>query len=295
MSAANLGFKDMYFRRNKQHTMSPSVTHLAFFALFLVCGFLVFGLPLIFPYEIQIVYRIIVLAVFLAITLLLRGKTLAKRYFFVSFAFFTAQLVVTLDYLLYSNWSVLGFGGSRMDQYVLAKVISTVLIVVPIIALTKLVGQKLSSIFLTRGRLKLGLLVGLALFFFFFATSIPVATFLYGGKDLSYGNLVVWGPWILVFVLANGLREELLFRGLFLAKYQAFLGLGVSNFLQALVFVMPHFGESYSPITAVFLAVTFLLGLAFGALIQKTNSLLGSILFHAGADLPVVLGVFSNF
>ncbi len=275
--------------------MSPLVTRLAFFGLFLACGFLVFGLPLIFPYEVQIVYRIVVLAVFLALTLWLREKTLARRYFFVSLAFFAAQLVVTLDYLLYSNWSFLGFGGSRMDQYVLAKVISTVLIVVPIIAVTKIACQKLSSIYLTRGRLKLGLLVGIALFFFFLATSIPVATFLYGGKDLSYGNLVLWGPWIFTFVLANGLREELLFRGLFLAKYQAFLGLGLSNFLQALVFVMPHFGESYSPVMTVFLAVTFFLGLAFGALIQKTNSLLGSILFHAGADLPVILGIFSNF
>jgi len=44
-----------------------------------------------------------------------------------------------------------------------------------------------------------------------------------------------------------------------------------------------------------FLAVVFFLGLAFGAVMQKTNSLLGSILFHAGTDIPAVLGIFSNF
>ncbi len=258
-------------------------------------GFIIFALPLILPAETQIICRVSVIVIFSILSFWLRLKKMDKRYFQVSFAFFTAALVVFFDYLLYSNWQAFNISGSRMDQYVLAKVISTLLIAAPIIVLTKASGQNLSSICLAKGKLKLGLLIGFIMFLFFLATSIPAAMLLYNGKNLTYGNLIVWAPWIFTFVVANGLREELLFRGLFLKKYQVFFGLGFSNLLQALVFVLPHFGETYSPIILVFIAITFLLGLAFGALMQKTNSLIGSILFHAGVDIPVILGIFSNF
>jgi membrane protease YdiL (CAAX protease family) len=36
------------------------------------------------------------------------------------------------------------------------------------------------------------------------------------------------------------------------------------------------------------------LGLAWGYIMQKTDNAWGSILFHAGADILVFLGVFSN-
>jgi membrane protease YdiL (CAAX protease family) len=182
-----------------------------------------------------------------------------------------------------------------MDQYVYAKVISAVLVVLPIVILIKVSGQRMASLYLSKGNLKLGLTIGISLFVFFLVTSVPAAMLLYGGKGLTYSSLFNWAPWIFTFILANGIREELLFRGLFLKKYQFFLGLPLSNFLQAAIFVLPHFGESYSPVMAIFLVITFLLGLAFGAIIQRTNSLLGSILFHAGADIPVILGIFSNF
>jgi membrane protease YdiL (CAAX protease family) len=58
---------------------------------------------------------------------------------------------------------------------------------------------------------------------------------------------------------------------------------------------LPHFGEAYSTVYLLFVFITFLLGLAFGAIMQRTNSLLGSVLFHAGTDIPVILGIFSNF
>jgi uncharacterized protein len=39
---------------------------------------------------------------------------------------------------------------------------------------------------------------------------------------------------------------------------------------------------------------TFSLGLAWGYIMQRTDSILGSALFHAGADIPVFIGIFSN-
>jgi membrane protease YdiL (CAAX protease family) len=127
------------------------------------------------------------------------------------------------------------------------------------------------------------------------ATSISASTLLYGGKDLSFGKLISWAPWIFIFVFTNGIKEEIQFRGLFLRKYTTFLGVGSANILQAIVFTLPHMGETYSPLMIAFLLIVFLLGLAFGAVTQKTNGLIGSILFHAGTDIPVILGIFSNF
>jgi len=95
-------------------------------------------------------------------------------------------------------------------------------------------------------------------------------------------------------VLSNGVREELWFRGLFLKKYESILGVDASNFLQAIIFSQAHLGSQYTPFLLIFLVITFFLGLAFGAVMQKTESLLGAVLFHAGTDIPAVLGYFSN-
>jgi len=44
----------------------------------------------------------------------------------------------------------------------------------------------------------------------------------------------------------------------------------------------------------IFLAVLVPLALAWGYLMQKTDSIWASILFHAGMDIPIMLGIFSN-
>jgi len=60
------------------------------------------------------------------------------------------------------------------------------------------------------------------------------------------------------------------------------------------VFTLIHLGVSYTPGQYVFLAVVFPLALLWGWITQKTNSLWGAILFHAGMDIPIILGIFSN-
>jgi membrane protease YdiL (CAAX protease family) len=158
----------------------------------------------------------------------------------------------------------------------------------------KISGKKIRSIYLAKGKLRLGLTLGIMTFFVFLVTSIQVSVLLYGGKKLTFGSLVSWVPWIFTFVLANGFKEELQFRGMFLKEYEMFLGLDLSNFLQAIIFTSAHLGETYSPVFIIFLVLVFFLSLAFGALMQKTNSILGSVLFHAGSDIPVILAIFSN-
>jgi membrane protease YdiL (CAAX protease family) len=51
----------------------------------------------------------------------------------------------------------------------------------------------------------------------------------------------------------------------------------------------------YAPDIVVFLAILLVLALACGYVIQKTESLWGSVLFHAGADLMIILGIFGTY
>jgi membrane protease YdiL (CAAX protease family) len=95
-------------------------------------------------------------------------------------------------------------------------------------------------------------------------------------------------------VFSNALKEEIQFRGLFIIRFEPQLGAGTSNFLQALIFTLPHLGEVYSTAFPVFLCIVFLLGLGFGVFTQKTDSILASVLFHTGANISVILGIFSN-
>jgi len=68
-----------------------------------------------------------------------------------------------------------------------------------------------------------------------------------------------------------------------------------ANFLQAVIFSLAHISVQYTPALLVFLVITFSLGFIWGFLIQKTNSLLAAIFFHAAMDIVVVIGIFSNF
>jgi membrane protease YdiL (CAAX protease family) len=51
---------------------------------------------------------------------------------------------------------------------------------------------------------------------------------------------------------------------------------------------------NYTADQYLFLAILFPLALAWGYIMQKTDRLWGSILFNAGMDIPIMLGIFSN-
>ena len=152
---------------------------------------------------------------------------------------------------------------------------------------------------MAKGKIKLGLFVGLIGVLVFAFLSIPGANYLFLGQNLTMAKLVSWMPWILPIVLANGLREELLYRGLFLKKFESLLGNGLSGFLQALIFSLSHSVAGigiiqYTPYISVLVVTTFILGLVLGYVMRKTDSIVGPILLHAGTDIPIFIGIFSN-
>ena len=257
-------------------------------------GLLVFPFSLI-PNSLRQIYTISLSVFFLALTIILYENRSFNKYWRIALAFFIASFALNLQAI--SGW--LGFQSSTMNGLVLAMLSSTALVVAPIIVLTRLSGGSMYSIFLAKGKIKLGLSVGLIGFLLFAALSIPGANYLFQGQNLTVARLVSWMPWILPIVLANGLREELLYRGLFLKKYESLLGKAPSGLLQALIFSLSHSVAGigitqYTPYISVLVVSTFILGLVLGYVMQKTDSIVGPILLHAGTDLPIFIGIFSN-
>jgi len=285
--------------RVNQKGQSSPWHRIGLFFLFLACGLLmtlVFShfRPL-FPYYIDIPARVVLILAFLFASLLLRRSRYYNQYWLVFFAFFTASLAQALDYY-FSGWSLnlAGLDIKTPAGIAMDKLESTVLIVVPIILFTKLSGNNMASIYLQRGNLKQGLIIGLTVFIIVAAISIPWAKWQYQTGELSLARIVPWIPWILLFVLANGINEELLMRGLFLRKLDPLLGAFAANLCMAIPFTMLHIGVDYTQNILMLLAFLLPLGLVLGYVMQKTNSILASWLIHASVDIAVVLALFSQ-
>ena len=149
----------------------------------------------------------------------------------------------------------------------------------------------MASIFLKAGNLKSGLIIGLTSFLILAALAIWLAA----SQGVELQKLFILTPWILIFVLANGFMEELLFRGLFLNKFKSILGPRPSNLLTAIIFALAHMKVTYTPDVPIFLIITFVLALLWGYIMQKTDSIIGSALFHAGADTLIMTGIFASY
>lgn len=283
----------------KQAGHSPGAHRFGLFLLFLALGLLLFLVfshfrPLL-PENADLPSRIALILVLLGSSLSLRRSDRLRKYWPVIFAFFIASFAQALDYYL-SGWlpGLLGLDIESPAGIALDKMESTILIVLPVLFLTRLSGNNMGSVYLQKGNLKLGLITGLSVFFVVAALSIPWAQWQYRVGDLSLQRVLPWIPWILLFVLANSINEELLFRGLFLQKLGPFLGAFPANLCMAIPFAMLHIGVDYSRNTLLLLALLLPLGLLLGYLMQKTRSILGPWLIHASVDIAVVLSLFSQ-
>jgi hypothetical protein len=90
-----------------------------------------------------------------------------------------------------------------MESIVFEKVTATLLITKPIIVLTKLSGDGPSSIYVRKEKNLSGLIVGVAAFAIFVISAVPTATSIFNAQNINSSVILVWAPWILVFVFAN--------------------------------------------------------------------------------------------
>jgi membrane protease YdiL (CAAX protease family) len=266
------------------------------FMIFVVCGLVVFFISITFspliPDRGEFATRIVIAAACLVTATLLYRSVRLKEYWKPIFAFSIAMTALLLSW----KFSYLGLDlfGLRTDSprgLATAKLSESILIVLVILVAVKVTGGDFGSLYLRRGKLGWGVLIGVVSF----CVLAVLATLQALGEGISPETLISWTPWILVFVLANGFMEELLFRGLFLRKFERFVGAWLSNLAVAIVFTAAHTRVTYTPDLPVFLAVLFLLALAWGYITQKTDSLLASFLFHAGADTLIIVPIFITF
>jgi hypothetical protein len=207
------------------------VQRLGLFLFFLACGLLVFFVfshyfPL-FERPADTIGRVLAGITLLVAALAARQSERFNKYWLILFAFFAALAAISLDRYLSLSKSILPAFSVASDSpagWAIEKLESSLLGIVVVLALNRLAGQSMASLYIRRGNLRLGLSVGLAAFVVMVATVIPVTTMFFKGENLTWARLLPWTPWVLIFVLANASNEELLFRGLFIGKMEPFFG-----------------------------------------------------------------------
>jgi uncharacterized protein len=293
--------------RERQEVTSPAAK-VTLGALCLVAAFAYRGSVSLIPSGILEDGFLIGLAtLFLAIALLLRRNEKFGRYWQIPFAFFVFTVAgfaadvnisplqrVFVGDVLHEAPTANNPLASTVLGTVLVQLFSTLCIVVPIVLLVRASGADLGSLFISRSKswpvVAIGFL-GLLGFYYLAARGRTAAFFPHSA--VSPSRFLALTPALLVLVLLNGLREELWFRGLFLKRYGPLLGPWTSNVLTAVIFTSFHVQVQYALHLLPFLAFTFVLGLICGYLMQRSGSLLGSVLFHAGSDIPIFLAYLS--
>ena len=273
-------------------------------ALCLTAGLSYLAILRLLPFPVE-TYSLLGLSIsFLACAFLMKRSRSLGRYWQLPFAFFVFALSGALDIIITGGFivNVIHETSTATNPFastvlgtVLAQLVSTLSIVIPIVLLTSFSGAGLSSIFIERGRSWKGLRTGVVGFlFFYFLTFSGLFQSLFPDNGVTWARFLALTPALLILVLSNGLREELWFRGLFLKKYGTFLSPAASNLIQGTIFASFHLQVRYTPYLIVFVGITFILGLWLGYMMKESGSLLGPAVFHAGADIPIYLAFLSG-
>jgi membrane protease YdiL (CAAX protease family) len=274
-------------------------TRIILFVLFLSCEFAILILGSnyfeVFPTNKNITYNLVISVIFLVASLWLRRTDCWGQYWQVAFAFFVASVAYPTTWIMEgpinSLMGNLGLLTKTSQSLGVEKVFEAIVVVVPIILLTKLSGAELGSIYLKRGNLRLGLGIGSLVFIF-----LGTATFMFASQRFTsleaLVSVVLWG---LVFSFANSFTEELWLRGIFLKRFEPFLKVGGSVLVTSIVFAMLHsFVFYFSPaVIPFFFLNTLSLGLACGYLMVKSDSLWGPVLIHAASDFFLFLALLA--
>ena len=261
--------------------------------VFLVCVLVVFAVPLAVSSRwgdgAAGTARVAVGVLFLVAAVTAYQFKKSKEYWLVFFACFTAAVAVLMG-RGFSDYGpkMLYIAAGTPKGIAIAKLSESVIVLFFVLLLTIMVRSDLASIYLGRGETRRAFAIGGVAFAVLLIVGIVQALV----QGAGVVRLAKWLPWILVFALANGFMEELLFRGLFLRRLEPLVGFGAANVLTALAFAVSPMKIGFVSNVFAFAGITFVLGLVWGYVIQKTDTLWGAALFHAGADVLIIVGVF---
>ena len=265
------------------------------FLLILVLSLVMYLLSMTFAANIstdlQVKLRLLFVFGFLVGALVLRTTRPGGDITNVLYALFVASSAMFISWQ-FSGWGtrVLYLTLDSAEGVAVAKASSAILTVGVILILLRVGGYAPQAVFLRKGRLGLGLLIGVPSFLAL--TALAVLQAIDAGTTVETLRRVA--PWVLVFVFTNAFMEELLFRGIFLRKLEPIVGRWRSNLLVAIAFTAAHMQVGYTDDLPLFLGVLFVLALAWGYVMQKTESLLAPVLFHAGADMLIMIAIFAS-
>jgi membrane protease YdiL (CAAX protease family) len=249
----------------------------------------VFGSPFfdIFPTNDSVPYGLALVALFGAISFALGLRPSLTLYSSCVYALFVAavaNLILTIgpfNWLITSSETYQEFAQDKLAQF---------LAVVPVILLLTWVRRRpLASIYLQVGRPRRW--VGLGLPWLALGT-LGIIGIAYA-YDIDAETFLAAVPWILVFVALNATMEELWFRAIFLRPYSTAMGSGLAILVTALIFGIAHVNAEYmSPgeVWAFGIGV-FIIGLVAAWAMRWANSLWGSVLFHMGIDLLIIIQI----
>ena len=274
---------------------SEKAVKFGLFTFFTLGGFLIFALTITFvpllPAWINYAGRFTLLFIFAGLWWIARGDNSLSRFRSIFFAYFTAVFSLSLGFF-FGDWGprLLGLNMKTAEGVAVAKFSSASLIVTGVLVMTRLCGEDWGSLYIRKGRLGVSMIMGGA----GAAACLLLALRQSDVGSIGGATLASLAPWILLFVVANGFMEELLFRGLFLGRYQRLIGAWPAIISTALSFTLAHMQVKYAPELIFFLVVLLGLSIAWGWLMHRTRSLWGSALFHAGADLMIIVPIFKS-
>jgi membrane protease YdiL (CAAX protease family) len=292
---------------SEQHP-SKSIQVIAFL-FYLVGGLLIFlwgaNTFSLFPTNKNINYEWGITLVFLLLAVIMQRVPRLRIYWKIASVLFLASAANAVNLSMGNFLSpMLHITGEDMRFLAIDKLAQAIPIVLTIILLTLWQGDDLGSLFLKRGNLRLGLRFGLisfAVYAVIFSVIVvvqanaPKTQGLFA-SGISVNTIVSSIPWILMFCFVNSFMEELWFRGVSLRKLTPVLGWTSSIIVTALVFGSTHAAATYiTPFQMLLFAVIVIsLGLVNAYIMLKTDSIWGSVFFHAGYDLLVILPLLAS-
>ncbi len=200
--------------------------------------------------------------------------------------------LVTLSFLLLSFFSIelLGESLNSPRGVSIAKLSDSFIISAVVLIGLLSTGVNAMELFLSKGKLGPGITIGIISF-----GLMSLITFMKPGNELNFDFLAKNYIWIIIFIFSNAFMEELLFRGVFFKDMVKLMSPFWMIVLTSIVFGIAHMQIGYSTDIATMVIITFFFGLIWGTLIYYTRSLIASILFHAGADLVLIIPIFDSF
>ncbi len=211
-------------------------------------------------------------------------KQIAISFFAVSLGVLLAQYFGNIPMRLFSA-SI-----TTVRGVAIAKFGETLPIILSILVFHFATGGDMDGLFLRKGNLKLGLIAGILGFSAFAGVGGLQAI----GSSLELGTVTRALPWILIFIFSNALMEELWFRALFLKKLEPLVGARTTLIITSIVFAIVHISSTYVIDILAFMAALLALGFLWGWLMQKSNSIWGPVLIHAGGDVLVIVGFLAG-